>query len=162
MKLMLAVLAVAAMPLAAQQPRMGHDDRMMEHMNEMMAPMMSAMAFNPDHILAHQDSLQLTAAQLSRLTALQGAAKKAHENCQAGMKPHMAAIAQGLSAATPDTAALKQHFDAAHAAMEKGHWTMLATAVQARAVLTEEQRARVERWAAGRKSEHGERHGEHH
>lgn len=163
MKRIVLALAVLATPLAAQEPRTGHDDhkmagmRHMEHMDGMMAPMMGGMAFMPDHILARKDSLQLTAAQVSSLTSLQDAAKKAHEDCAAAVKPHMEAIAQALRASAADTAALKPHFEAAHAAMGKGHWAMLAIAMRARGVLNEEQRARVERWAS-HKSEHGADH----
>ena len=149
MRRILVLLAAAAMPLAAQQPpaRAGHGEQMMahmEHMEDMMAPMMGVMAFKPDQLLAKKDSLNLTATQISRLTSLQDAAKKAHEDCAAAAKPHLDAIAQGLSATAPDTAVLKQHFDAAHAAMGKGHWAMFAIAMQARGVLNEDQRSRVE------------------
>ncbi len=160
MRRILVLLAMAGMPLAAQQPRAGHDEQMMahmEHMEDMMAPMMGAMAFQPDQILSKKDSLNLTAAQVSRLTSLQDAAKKAHEDCAAAAKPHLDAIAQRLGATAPDTAALKEHFDAAHAAMGKGHWSMFAIAMQARAVLSDDQRSRVERWAS-HKSEHREHH----
>ena len=161
MRRILVLLAVAAMPLAAQQPpRAGHDEQMMahmEHMEDMMAPMMGAMAYQPDRLLAHKDSLNLTAAQIARLTSLQDAAKKAHEDCAAQLKPHLDAVGQGLSVAAPDTVALKQHFDAAHAAMGKGHWVMFSIATQGRAVLSDEQRSQVDRWSR-RKSEHGAQH----
>ena len=163
MKRIVLVLGVLAMPLAAQQPRTGHDEHKMagmahmEHMDEMMAPMTGAMAFMPEHVLAQKDSLKLTAAQVSTLTSLQDASKKAHDDCAAELKPHMEAIAQALRGAAPDTVALKSHFDAAHSAMGRGHWAMLAIAVQARAVLTEQQRARVEQMSS-RKAEHGAEH----
>ncbi len=148
----LALLALAAAPLAAQQPqRMGRDQQMMSHMmqmEQMMAPMMRAMAFAPDHLLARKDSLNLTAQQISRLTALQDAAKTAHDQAAAGAKMHMDAMAQALNAASPDTSAVKAHFQEAHASMGKAHWAMLAAAAQARAVLTDEQRTRVDRWAS--------------
>lgn len=149
--LSLALFAALAMPAAAQQPRpMGHDQRMQSHMDQMeamMAPMMGAMAFTPDHLLARKDSLSLTPQQVTRLTALRDAATTAHDAAAADAKAHMAAVADAMKAAAPDTSALKQHFDAAHAAMGKAHWAMLAAAAQARAVLTDEQRARVERWS---------------
>lgn len=157
----LALLAVVTMPVAAQQPRpMGHDQRMKSHMDqmeEMMAPMMSAMAFTPDHLLARKDSLKLTPQQITRLTALGDAAKRAHDAAAANAKVHMDAMGQALHAASPDTAAVKEHFQEAHAAMGNAHWAMLAAAAQARGVLTDEQRARVDRWASkmmGREMEH--------
>ena len=51
-----------------------------------------------------------------------------------------------LQADAPDTAALRQHFVAAHAAMGTAHLTMLRAAAQAKAVLTDAQRGRVEGW----------------
>jgi hypothetical protein len=152
MKRILLVLAIGAMPLAAQQPRMGHEEHsqsaMAAHMEEMMAPMMGVMAFRPDQLLARKDSLNLTPQQVARLTGLQDAAQHAHERCAADAKPHVDAITQGLRAAATDTAALQQHFQGAHEAMRKAHGTMFTIAVQARALLTTDQRARVEEWAS--------------
>lgn len=162
MKGILILLACTALPVAAQQPAMRHDEHshsgMMSHMNQMMAPMMGVMAYAPDHLLDRKEPLKLTAQQITRLTSLQDAGKKAHEQCAADAKPHLEAIAQGLRGAALDTAALKQHFDGAHAAMGKGHWAMFGIAMQARALLTEEQRAQVDRWS----KEHGEHREEHH
>lgn len=147
----LAALLLIAGSLAAQQPgRMQHDPQMMAHMRQMeqmMAPMMRAMAFTPDHLLARKDSLNLTPQQMSRLTTLRDAAKSAHDAAAADAKAHMDGVAQAFNAASPDTGAVKMHFQAAHTAMGKAHWAMLAAAAQARAVLTDEQRARVDRWA---------------
>jgi hypothetical protein len=58
----------------------------------------------------------------------------------------MDALAQAMQAAAPDTGAVKLHFQGAHAAMGKAHWTMLSAAAQAKAVLTDEQRGRVNGW----------------
>jgi len=152
---------LAAAPLAAQQPQMmGHDQSMTDHMRQMeqmMAPMMRAMAFTPDHLLARKDSLNLTPQQVTRLTALRDASKGAHDAAAAEAKAHMDAVGQALNVATPDTATVKMHFQAAHAAMGKAMWAMLAAAAQARAVLTDEQRARVDRWASTM-MEHSESH----
>jgi hypothetical protein len=150
-------VAFAALPLAAQQPRMGHDEHKSSHMmqmEQMMAPMMRAMAYAPDHLLARKDSLKLTTQQITRLTALRDAAKSAHDAAAADARAHMGAMAQAWNAASPDTAAAKVHFQAAHTAMGNGHWVMLAAAAQAKAVLTDDQRARVERWAGATMMEH--------
>ena len=45
-----------------------------------------------------------------------------------------------------DTAAVKAHFEAAHAAMGKAHWLALVSAVQAKVVLNEAQRTKVQAW----------------
>ena len=152
------VLALVAAPLAAQQPGMMGREGMphMMQMQEMMAPMMRAMAFAPEHLLARKDSLGLTPQQVTRLTALRDAAKAAHDAAHAEGMGHMTALAQAAEASTPDTSALKQHFQAAHAGMGQAHWAMLAAAAQAKAILTDAQRARVAAWA------HSMQHGEHH
>jgi Spy/CpxP family protein refolding chaperone len=154
--LSLGLLLVAA-PLAAQQPgMMGQGMPHMMEMEQMMAPMMGAMAFTPDHLLGHKDSLALTPQQVTRLTAIRDAAKTAHDAAAAEGKMHMDELAQAFQAGTPDTAAVKVHFQAAHAAMGKAHWAMLTAAAQAKAVLTDAQRAKVTAWAAAM------RHEEHH
>jgi Spy/CpxP family protein refolding chaperone len=179
---MLLALVVSA-PLAAQQadsskpmPMHRHGemgmDAMMGHtmagMMEMMGPMMSTMAFEPGHLLARKDALELTPQQVTRLTALRDAAKTAHDAAHSGMETHMAALAQTMKANAPDTAALKQHFQEAHAAMGRAHWAMLSAAAQARALLTDAQRGRVDGWSdmmqMHMEDEHGEspEHEEHH
>lgn len=158
----LGALALIAAPLAAQQPaqpdtgkhpmmmEMMGQPGMMDHMGqmmEMMAPMMRSMAFTPEHLLARKDALGLTAQQVTRLTALRDAAKTAHDAATAEARSHMEALRQAMQAAAPDTAQVKLHFQGAHAAMGKAHWAMLSAAAQARGVLTEGQRGRVEGWA---------------
>ncbi len=155
----LAFLALVGAPLAAQQPgMMGQGMPHMMQMEQMMAPMMGAMAFTPDHLLARKDSLGLTPQQVTRLTALRDAAKTAHDAAHAEAMAHMNAIPQAFQPSAPDTAAVKLHFQAAHAAMGKAHWAMLLAAAQAKAVLTDEQRSRVTAWAAAMPMQHGERH----
>ncbi len=106
------------------------------------------MAFTPDHLLAGKDSLNLTPQQVARLTALRDGSKGAHDAAAADAKMHMDGVGQALNVASPDTGVVKMHFQAAHTAMGKAMWAMLAAAAQARAVLTDEQRARVDRWAS--------------
>ncbi len=156
----LATLALAAAPLAAQQPgkpdTMRHPmmgpgpmSPMMEGcmMQQMGPAMMKSMLYTPQHLLARKDALALTADQVTRLTALRDGTKTAHDAAMADARTHMQAMEQAANAAKPDTAALKTHFQAAHAAMGQAHWTMLASGAQARAVLTDAQRAKVQAWA---------------
>src|SRR6266540_3742542 len=127
-----AILAMVGATLAAQQPGM-MGQAMMPHMmqmEQMMAPMMGAMAFSPDHLLARKDSLGLTSQQVTRLTALRDAATAAHDTAAAFAKTHMYALAQAFQVSAPDTAPVKVHFQAAHAAMGNAHWAMLMAAAQ--------------------------------
>lgn len=157
-KLGLVAVAVAA-PLGAQQapksdslrhPMMGAGRGMMmnDPMMEQMGPaMMRVMLYTPQHLLARKDVLALTADQLTRLTGLRDGAKVAHDAAMADAMTHMKELEQSANAAPPDTSALKTHFQAAHAAMGKAHWAMLASAAQARVVLTDAQRTKVQVWA---------------
>ena len=92
----LAALMLAAAPLAAQQPQMmGHEQQdHMRQMEQIMAPMMRAMAFTPDHLLARKDSLNLTPQQVTRLTALRDAAQSTHDAAAAEAKAHMDGVGQ--------------------------------------------------------------------
>lgn len=153
---MLGLVALVTAPLAAQQPSQPDTGRppMMRHRmmgpgvmgQEMMEPMMRGMAFAPDHLLGRKDALELTPQQVTRLTAIRDAAKAAHDAAHAEHRTHMEAMAQAMKAAAPDTTGIKQHFQAAHAAGGKAHWAMLSAAAQARALLTDVQRGRVEGW----------------
>ncbi|HKA60190.1 MAG TPA: Spy/CpxP family protein refolding chaperone [Gemmatimonadales bacterium] len=150
-----------AAPLAAQDttharhpsgPRghgaMAHGDMddMMPTMREMMSPMLRIMAYTPQHLLARKDTLKLTSDQISKLTTIQNSAKAAHDAAESDFKTHFGAVNQGFQATAPDTSALRPHFDIAHEAMGKAHWAMVASAAQARAVLTDAQRQKVDAW----------------
>jgi hypothetical protein len=153
-------MSCIAAPLAAQdttharhpgmRPGMGRGgmDDMMGMMREMMAPMMGVIAYTPDHLLAAKDSLKLTSDQVSKLTAIQSSAKAAHDAGAAGFKTHIGVVSQAFQAAAPDTAAMRPHFEEAHAAMGKAHWAMIVAAAQSRAVLTDAQRQKVDAWVS--------------
>jgi len=116
-------------------------------MDSMMAPMMRAMAYAPQHLLESKDSLHLTADQVSRLTALGDAARAAHNAAGDQAKMHLGEMEEVLHAAAPDTAAVKLHFTAAHRLMGDAMWAMLRAAAQARALLTDAQRSQVDAMA---------------
>ena len=155
-----AMLALAA-PLMAQQPAgpdsMRHPTMgpgpmpgmMMEGstMQEMAPAMMSMMLYTPQHLLSRKEALGLSADQVARLTALRDRSKTAQDTAMAEAQSHLKELAQSANAAAPDTSALKTHFQAAHDAMGKAHWAMLASAAQARAILTEAQRTKMHVWA---------------
>src|SRR6266576_2940070 len=136
-----------AAPLAAQDTTYARHPGMRPGTGrEMMAPMMGVIAYTPGHLLAQKDSLKLTPDQVTKLTNIENSAKAAHETGAADFKTHMGAVSQAFQTAAPDTTALRPHFEAAHAAMGKAHWAMVAAAAQARAVLTDAQRQKVDAW----------------
>jgi len=150
-----AVLAMAATPLMAQQhqahpgaarPMAMHDD-MMPGMDSMMAPMMRAMAYAPQHLLRQKDALHLTSEQVAELTTLGDAAKATHDAAAQQAKMHLGEMEQVMQAAVPDTAAVKMHMDAAHRFMGDAMWAMMRSAAQSRALLTDAQRTQVDAMA---------------
>ena len=164
--LMMTAVCLVAAPLAAQQdtsharrpgmmrPRAGMrppgemggrgGDEMMGMMREMMAPMMKVIAYAPGSLLAHKDSLNLTADQVTKLTAIRDANKATQDAAASDFKMHMDELTQAFQTAAPDTNALRPHFEAAQAAMGKAHWAGLSAAAQARAILTDAQRQKVD------------------
>ncbi len=147
---LLAVFVFAAAPLAGQQPGgmgRGHMSDMEGPMMREMGPaMMRMMLYTPQHLLARKDALGLSADQVARLTTLRSVIDTARNRAMADAATHMKEMDQAAGAA-PDTAALKLHFQAAHAAMGKAHWAVIAAAAQARGVLTDAQRSKVQVWA---------------
>jgi len=144
--------------MMGQRGEHGEMDDMMPMMREMMAPIMHVMAFTPEHLLSRKDSLKLTSDQISRLTAIQNSAKSAHDAAAADIKTHLGGVSQTFQTASPDTNALRIHFEAAHAAMGKAHWAMLSAAAQARAVLTDTQRQKMDAWVNAMEQREGHEH----
>ncbi len=145
---LLLALAFGAAPLVAQQPVPRHEmmgDPM--DMQGMMAPMMQVMLFAPQHLLARRDALGLTADQVGRLTALRDARQAEHDAAMRDARAHLLELRQAASVPAPDTSAVKTHFQAAHTAMGKAHWLALVSAMQAKAVLTDAQRTKLQAWA---------------
>jgi len=148
-----AAVALVAAPLSAQHPAqpdsmphsmMTMDEPMMQHMGP---GMMKLMLYTPQHLLARKDALALTSDQVARLTALRDGSNGARDAASAEAQTHMKELEAVVDAPKADTAALKVHFQAAHNAMGKAHWAMLASAVQAKGVLTDPQRVKVQAWA---------------
>lgn len=162
--LSLLLAACVAAPLAAQNapPGPGHRGMMHQHMMPgamgMMhdgMPMHGLMVFAPQHLLEHRATLELSAQQVTRLEALRDAVKPAHDKAASAARTAGDSLQTALGAANPDTALARRLFQAHHSAMGEAHWSMLKVAVQAKAVLTDAQRERVEGWA-------NEMHGGHH
>jgi hypothetical protein len=144
-----------------QQPMMDSGGGMMMDdpgMQQMGASLMRLMLYVPQHLLARQAALGLTPAQVTRLTALRDGTKTTHDAARGQAMMHLKELGQAANAAQPDTGALKTHFQAAHTAMAQVRWAMLAAAVQARAVLTDAQRASLQAWADSMQARRQRRH----
>ena len=159
-----AVLVAAAAPLAAQQPAphdMGHGMPMHGpmmpgmDMDSMMAPLMRAMAYAPQHLLWAKDSLHLTGGQVARLTALGDSAMAVHNAAALQARMHLGEMEEVMRGAAADTSAVKAHFDAARRYMGDAMWAMVRAATQARALLTDAQRRQVDAMARRPMPMHG-------
>ncbi|HWH02470.1 MAG TPA: Spy/CpxP family protein refolding chaperone [Gemmatimonadales bacterium] len=151
----LALTALLAVPagLTAQQPATVPDSgrgMMMRHHGMMgMGPampdmmMMGNMEYSPEHLLALNGELSLTAQQIMALTALRDQAKKSRDGTMDKIKTHMDELHTALDAAMPDTTAIRTHFLAAHDAMGQAHLAMLITNARAKAILTDAQRTQL-------------------
>jgi len=146
------IALVFAAPLAAQQHHgekhhggmaAGQSHAMCQEMMKGGGMLGGVMLFAPDQLLKQSDRLALTADQIARLTALRdAAAKAANEAHQPGMAAHQN-LDRALKETPRDTTAIRQFFMAHHMAMGNTHWIMANAALEARAVLTEAQRALV-------------------
>jgi Spy/CpxP family protein refolding chaperone len=125
-------------------PMMGGDSA-----GGMVTGMMAAMASEPAHLLAMKADLRLTAEQERQITALRDAARPAHDAALRDAQGHARELAEVLGAARPDTAAVRAHFQGAHAAMGQAHLAMLTAAAQARAILSDAQRSQIDSLHAG-------------
>jgi Spy/CpxP family protein refolding chaperone len=116
-------------------------------MQEMMEPMAHVMLYTPQHLLPRKDALGLTADQVARLTALRDATTAAQDAAMTEARTHLEELQTAAEAASPDTAAVKTHFQAAHVAMGRARWLAIRSALEARALLSDPQRTKLKAWA---------------
>lgn len=134
-----AALVVAA-PLAAQHEQHGQRQQQAGMMQQCM--MMSGAS--PAALLQHRESLGLSAAQVSQLETLNTrTSESVMPHMQPAMQAHSAA-AEILRADAPDFAAYEAGLREAADHMVRTHVEMARVAVEARQVLTPEQRTRLD------------------
>jgi Spy/CpxP family protein refolding chaperone len=153
---------LVSMPALAQQhnhpgQHEGHEQRMgmmAEH-----CPMMGGA--HPTMILRHAEHLGLSQDQVRRIEAIRDRAEVA-THMQGAMAAHRQA-AELLQAEQPDLAAYEARLRQAADHMVQAHTSMARTAVEARAILTPEQRASLAGMAHGAMGHgamgHGSGHG---
>jgi len=113
-------------------------------------PMARTMAFAPSRLLEHKDVLVLSDRQVQQLTALRDATQKSHDEQHALAEKYMEEMTK--LAGSTDTAAVHRAFVGHHEAMGSAHWMMVSSAIQAKSLLTDVQRARVDGWVDGMKN----------
>ncbi|MBI4501352.1 MAG: hypothetical protein HY700_09345 [Gemmatimonadetes bacterium] len=108
------------------------------------------MAFSPTVLLERRQVLNLTADQVTRLSTLENDLKAAHEKAQTDAKPHREELEKLWQQPTPDVAQLRTHAQALMQVEQTVRLSALTTTAQAKAILTPEQRGRVQGWADAR------------
>lgn len=145
----LSILAVAALLGSAQAAAQeGHGQHQMPMPGQAMQGMQHCMAMMggppPQMLLQHREALGLSADQVSRLEALQARAREtAMPQMQPTMQAHMAA-AELLKGDAPDLQGYEARLREAADHMVRAHVAMARAAVDARRVLTPEQRGRLD------------------
>ena len=104
------------------------------------------MAYAPARLRARNGELQLTAQQITTLTAIRDAARRSTETAGQPSRRHLDELKVALDADTPDTTTIRTHFLAAHDAMGQVRLAMLVAGARAKAVLTDAQRAQIAAW----------------
>jgi hypothetical protein len=102
------------------------------------------LGMSPEHLLGMQPMLGLTAQQTGRLTALRDSDRATEAAAVRTAQMHLRELRQAMQAAAPDTAAVREHIDAIHTALQDAQRAMLGSAAQARAVLTDTQRRQAD------------------
>jgi len=106
--------------------------------------------FSPTVLLERREVLNLSADQVSRLSTLENDFKAAREKAQADAKPHREELEKLWQQPTPDVTQLRTHAQALMQVQQGVHLTAITTMAQAKAILTPEQRGRVQGWADAR------------
>jgi Spy/CpxP family protein refolding chaperone len=105
--------------------------------------------FCASHLLQRRETLGLPPEQVTRLSTLETESKAAREKAANDSKPHREQLEKLLQQSTPDVAQVRVHAQALMQVQQAAGLSMITTAVQAKAVLTPEQRGRVQGWAEG-------------
>jgi Spy/CpxP family protein refolding chaperone len=109
----------------------------------MMGPMAEFASFAPGQILAHREQLELSDEQATALAALQEKTDMAAEDAHAPAHAAMEGLRQELEAETPNTERVRQLFTAHQTAMGNVQLIRLEAAIEARTLLTPEQRGMI-------------------
>jgi Spy/CpxP family protein refolding chaperone len=149
--------ALTAGALAAQQPAPAPQNRQpaapvgegFERMGPEMGPPLGfgGRMFSPTALLERREVLNLSADQVSRLSSLENDFKTAREKAQADGKPHREELQKLWQQSAPDVTQLRTHAQALMQVQQSVQLAAITTMAQAKAVLTPEQRGRVQGWA---------------
>jgi Spy/CpxP family protein refolding chaperone len=107
------------------------------------------MMYAPDRLVDRRAALNLTPEQVSRLESLAQEARTARAQADTAARTHEEPLRALWDADAPDVRAIETHMQAANAARQAGQLAAARAAARAKAVLTPEQRGRVDGWREG-------------
>jgi Spy/CpxP family protein refolding chaperone len=136
-------------PTGEAQPR-GEGAPQMRRMGRPAPGGIGMAVYSPTALLERRSMLNLTADQVTRLATLENDLKAARQKAETDAKPHRDELEKLWEQATPDVAQVRVHAQAMMQAQQAAQLLALTTTAQAKAVLTAEQRGRVQGWADAR------------
>lgn len=104
----------------------------------------------PAALVRFRQQLELTDEQVSRLEALEQPLREAHEQARQTIQEHQRQLREAWQADEPDGAAIRSHMQAIMQAEQQAQLAAVDAALGARAVLTDEQRGRLQGWIGAR------------
>lgn len=105
--------------------------------------------FTPQWLLNQRQRLELTEEQITQIEALASEVRKAHDEAAAAARPHEDKLHELWEADRPDVQAIQTEMQALMAARHSAALATASATARAKGLLTDEQRGRVEGWAAG-------------
>jgi Spy/CpxP family protein refolding chaperone len=103
--------------------------------------------FSPTMLLERREALNLTPDQVTKLSTMENDLKTARDKAETDARPHREELQKIMEQSTPDVAQIRTHAQAMMQAEQTARLAGLTTSAQAKAVLTAEQRGRVQGWA---------------
>ena len=135
---------LAANTAEAQRQRSGRSGarggqaQMMQRGGGMQTP------FSPGVLLRQSEALELDESQIATLTELRDGLEAAGREVRAGNSDDGNNMRELMSADEPNLTAIREEFTRRHAAMSQFQWANIEAGINARNVLTDVQRGRVE------------------
>jgi Spy/CpxP family protein refolding chaperone len=105
--------------------------------------------FAPDRLVDRREALDLTPEQVSQLETLAQEARAVRERTDSVARSHQDQLRTLWQADAPDVRAIETQMQAVHALRGAEHVAEARAAARAKAILTPEQRGRVEGWRDG-------------
>lgn len=113
-------------------------------------PMAAFGRFAPQHLLERRGLLELSDEQAQRLGALTQPVREAHEKAQATVQERREHLIEAWQADQPDPGLIRSHAQAIMQAHQAAQLAAIEAAARAKAVLSDEQRGRLQGWAGAR------------